>query len=308
MSHSIEITNLNKSFRGARGSEVKAVDGLSFVVKKGELFAFLGVNGAGKSTTISILCGTLAKDSGTVIVEGENIDHTRHYVEKLGVVFQNSVLDSALTVRDTLKNRAALYGIVGEAFETRLGELAELLSFEDLIGRTLGKLSGGQKRRIDIARALLHRPEILILDEPTTGLDPQTRKLLWDVVRDLRHRENMTVFLTTHYMEEAADADYVVILDSGRIAAEGTPLSLKKTFVRDYITLYNVPEETVRSFGLPYSPLRDGYRIEITSTEEATALITAHPELFVDYEVTKGKMDDVFLAVTGKSLEGGNTK
>ena len=306
MSYSIEIKNLNKFFRGARGTGVKAVDDLSFVVKKGELFAFLGVNGAGKSTTISILCGTLSKDSGTVVVEGENIESSASYTKKLGVVFQNSVLDASLTVRDTLKNRAALYGIRGEDFDKRLAELAALLSFEDLLDRTLGKLSGGQKRRIDIARALLHHPEILILDEPTTGLDPQTRKLLWDVVRDLRKKENMTVFLTTHYMEEAADADYVVILDSGRIAAKGTPLELKKRFVRDYITLYNVTEEDVKTLSLPYTPLRDGYRIEITSTAKATALITDHPALFVDYEITKGKMDDVFLTVTGKTLEGGN--
>ncbi len=300
MNQIIEIKHLHKSFK-----DVKAVDDLSFSVRRGELFAFLGVNGAGKSTTISILCGTLTKDDGTVTVDGENIDTSHHYVKKLGVVFQTSVLDAALTVKDNLKNRAALYGIVGEAFEERLAELASLLSFDGLLGRTVGKLSGGQKRRIDIARALLHRPEILILDEPTTGLDPQTRKLLWDVVRDLREKENMTVFLTTHYMEEAAEADYVVILDAGKIAAEGTPLYLKNTYVRDAVTLYHVEEESVKALGLPYTPLRDGYRLEVASTEEATALILQYPTLFVDYEIVKGKMDDVFLTVTGKDLKGG---
>lgn len=299
MEYSIEISHLHKSYK-----DVKAVDDLSFVVKPGELFAFLGVNGAGKSTTISILCGTLAKDAGSVKVAGMDTDKTRQYVEKLGVVFQNSVLDASLSVRDNLKNRASLYGIAGEAFDARLSELASLLSFEELLNRTVGKLSGGQKRRIDIARALLHRPEILILDEPTTGLDPQTRKLLWDVVRGLRKSENMTVFLTTHYMEEAADADYVVILDSGKIAAEGTPLDLKNAYVRDSITLYHTDEDTVKSLGLPYTALRDALRIEVASTKEATALILAHPEIFQDYEIIKGKMDDVFLAVTGKSLQG----
>lgn len=308
MDHSIEISHLHKSFHGARGSTVKAVDDLSFVVKKGELFAFLGVNGAGKSTTISILCGTLAKDEGSVIVAGEDIDKTRHYVEKLGVVFQTSVLDAALSVKDNLKNRAALYGIVGEAFDKRLSELSALLSFEDILTRTVGKLSGGQKRRIDIARALLHRPEILILDEPTTGLDPQTRKLLWDVVRDLREKENMTVFLTTHYMEEAADADYVVILDSGKIAANGTPLELKDRYAHDSIYLYHIDENDVKALGLPYTALRDGFCIGISSTADATALIAQNPTLFVDYEIIKGKMDDVFLTVTGKSLEGGEQK
>ena len=200
MEHIIEIEHLNKRF-----AEVQAVRDLSFHVRPGELFAFLGVNGAGKSTTISILCGQLAKDSGSVRVCGESIDQNMpHIARKLGVVFQNSVLDGALSVRDNLRSRAALYGITGAAFKARLAELAELLDFSGLLNRTLGKLSGGQRRRIDIARALLHRPEILILDEPTAGLDPQTRKLLWDVVQELRRRENLTVFLTTHYMEEAA--------------------------------------------------------------------------------------------------------
>ena len=239
MENIIEINHLNKSF-----GDVKAVNDLSFRVKTGELFAFLGVNGAGKSTTISIMCGQLAK----------------------------------------------------------------LLDFENLLTRTVGKLSGGQRRRIDIARALIHRPEILILDEPTTGLDPQTRKLLWDVVRELRKTENMTVFLTTHYMEEAADADYVIILDSGKIAAEGTPLTLKNTYTGDFITLYNPTEEALETLGLPYEKIRDAVRIAVRDTAEATRLITKHPDIFTDYEITKGKMDDVFLAVKGKKLTGGVEK
>ena len=304
MEHIIEIEHLNKRF-----AEVQAVRDLSFHVKQGELFAFLGVNGAGKSTTISILCGQLAKDSGSVRVCGESIDGSmEHIARKLGVVFQNSVLDGALSVRDNLRSRAALYGITGAAFKARLAELAELLDFSGLLNRTLGKLSGGQRRRIDIARALLHRPEILILDEPTTGLDPQTRKLLWDVVRELRRRENLTVFLTTHYMEEAADADYVVILDSGAIAAEGTPLDLKNAYTGDFITLYGVDAEALRPLGLPCEALRGAVRLAVPDTAAATRLIVEHPELFTDYEITKGKMDDVFLAVTGKKLTGGAEK
>lgn len=304
MEHIIEIEHLNKRF-----AEVQAVRDLSFHVKQGELFAFLGVNGAGKSTTISILCGQLAKDSGSVRVCGESIDQNMpHIARKLGVVFQNSVLDGALSVRDNLRSRAALYGITGAAFKARLAELAELLDFSGLLNRTLGKLSGGQRRRIDIARALLHRPEILILDEPTTGLDPQTRKLLWDVVRELRRRENLTVFLTTHYMEEAADADYVVILDSGAIAAEGTPLDLKNAYTGDFITLYGVDAEALRPLGLPCEALRGAVRVAVPDTAAATKLIVEHPELFTDYEITKGKMDDVFLAVTGKKLTGGAEK
>ena len=304
MEHIIEIEHLNKRF-----AEVQAVRDLSFHVRPGELFAFLGVNGAGKSTTISILCGQLAKDSGSVRVCGESIDGSMpHIARKLGVVFQNSVLDGALSVRDNLRSRAALYGITGAAFKARLAELAELLDFSGLLNRTLGKLSGGQRRRIDIARALLHRPEILILDEPTTGLDPQTRKLLWDVVQELRRRENLTVFLTTHYMEEAADADYVVILDSGAIAAEGTPLDLKNTYTGDFITLYGLDAEALRPLGLPCEALRGAVRLAVPDTAAATRLIVEHPELFTDYEITKGKMDDVFLAVTGKKLTGGTEK
>lgn len=304
MEHIIEIEHLNKRF-----AEVQAVRDLSFHVRPGELFAFLGVNGAGKSTTISILCGQLAKDSGSVRVCGKSIDQNMpHIARKLGVVFQNSVLDGALSVRDNLRSRAALYGITGAAFKARLAELAELLDFSGLLNRTLGKLSGGQRRRIDIARALLHRPEILILDEPTTGLDPQTRKLLWDVVQELRRRENLTVFLTTHYMEEAADADYVVILDSGAIAAEGTPLDLKNAYTGDFITLYGVDAEALRPLGLPCEALRGAVRLAVPDTAAATRLIVEHPELFTDYEITKGKMDDVFLAVTGKKLTGGTEK
>ncbi len=304
MEHIIEIEHLQKRF-----GEVHAVNDLSFRVEKGEFFAFLGVNGAGKSTTINILCGQLAKDGGSVKICGENLDENPDAIKRsLGVVFQNSVLDKDLSVRDNLKSRAALYGIHGAAFEARLAELARLLDFADLLKRAVGKLSGGQRRRIDIARALLHRPGILILDEPTTGLDPQTRALLWRVVRGLRETEGLTVFLTTHYMEEAADADYVVILDHGRIAAEGTPLTLKNTYTGDFITLYGVEEAAVKTLGAPYTPIRDAFRVAVPDTAAATGMILAHPELFRDFEITKGKMDDVFLAVTGKKLTGGDDK
>lgn len=304
MEHVIEISNLFKSF-----GEVRAVQDLSFCVKKGELFAFLGVNGAGKSTTISILCGQLDKDGGSVKVCGQDVDKSMEMVRRrLGVVFQNSVLDQALTVRDNLLSRGALYGITGLALEKRLQELDGLLGLEEIYKRPVGKLSGGQRRRVDIARALLHDPEILVLDEPTTGLDPQTRKLLWDVISRMRQEKNMTVFLTTHYMEEAADADYVVILDSGKIAAEGTPLMLKNTYTGDFITLYGIDEEQVKSLNMPYETIRDAYRVAVPNTQAATELIVKCPELFKDYEITKGKMDDVFLAVTGKKLVGGMEK
>ena len=301
MTNVIEINQLSKHF-----GKVKAVQNLSFCVKKGELFAFLGLNGAGKSTTISIMCGQLEKDAGKIIIDGSDLDEEADKIKaNLGVVFQSSVLDKDLTVKDNLESRAALYGITGKAFKARLSELSELLEFKDLLKRPVGKLSGGQRRRIDIARALLHQPKILILDEPTTGLDPQTRKILWNVMTKMRLEQDLTIFLTTHYMEEAVDADYVVILDHGQITAEGTPLQLKNTYTQDYITLYGVSENQVKLLEKPYEPLKDAFRVTVPNTTVATELILKHPDIFSDYEITKGKMDDVFLAVTGKSLSGG---
>lgn len=298
----IKIRHLSKSF-----GDVTAVNDISFQVKKGELFAFLGVNGAGKSTTISILCGQRRGDGGDVQIQGKDLNRMGKQVGKmLGVVFQDSVLDKPLTVRENLQSRAALYGITGKAFEDRLQELVEILDFAEYLNRPVGKLSGGQRRRIDIARALLHRPEILILDEPTTGLDPQTRLRIWDVIEKLRVKDNLTVFLTTHYMEEAANAGYVVILDKGRIVAEGTPFELKNQYVQDTMSVYGVTEEKIKALGREYKKIRDGYQLKVKNTSEATELIVEHRELFRDYEVVKGGMDDVFLAVTGKVLGGEN--
>ena len=300
MEEIISIKNLNKTFK-----EVKAVNNLSFKVKKGEFFAFLGINGAGKSTTISIMCGELTRDSGEVYIDGKNIDEQMESIKvNMGVVYQKNVLDDPLTVKDNLKFRAALYGIHGKEFEEKYEKLASLLDFADLSSRTYGKLSGGQKRRVDIARALIHDPEILILDEPTTGLDPQTRKTVWKVVNDLRKEKGLTVFLTTHYMEEVTDADYIVILNKGEIVAEGYPLELKNKYTGDFISIYNVSKEEIVLLGLPFSEIPNGYRIEVANTYEATKLIINNPNLFKDYEVIKGKMDDVFLNATGIKLGG----
>ncbi|MBQ9735091.1 MAG: ABC transporter ATP-binding protein [Clostridia bacterium] len=298
MADIIKIENLSKSY-----GQVKAVQNLSFKVKEGELFAFLGVNGAGKSTTISVMCGTLLKDSGKVYIDGVDTDgDTDEIKRKIGVVFQNSVLDKSLSARDNLEHRAALYGITDKQFDDRLDQLIKLLDFKEFVDRPISKLSGGQKRKIDIARALIHNPKILILDEPTTGLDPQTRAKLWSVVESLRKNSGMTVFLTTHYMEEAADADYVVIIDGGKIAAEGTPHELKNIYTGDYVTVYGIDKEQADLLKLPYEEVAGAYRFAVPNTRAATELIISNPSLFNDYEVTKGKMDDVFLKVTGKNL------
>ena len=302
MSNIIQINNLNKSF-----GSVNAVQNLSFRVKKGELFAFLGINGAGKSTTINIMCGQLSKDSGSVFIDKHDLDKDMDYIKReLGVVFQSSVLDSALSVYDNLESRAALYGITGMEFKKRLSELAKILDFENLLKRTVGKLSGGQRRRIDIARALFHKPKILILDEPTTGLDPQTRRLIWNAISSFRKDENMTVFLTTHYMEEANEADDVVILDAGKIAAQGNPVSLKKRYSSDYVKLYlprsQRTDKMLENYDFEYT---NCYVVKMKGSGEAKLFVKNNFDLIDDFEIVKGDMDDVFLKVTGKTLSGG---
>ncbi len=295
----IEINSLKKSF-----GDVEAVKDVSFSVKEGELFSFLGVNGAGKSTAISIICGVLARDGGEVRVGGFDIDKDGDKIKSLiGVVFQNSVLDRALTVRENLCSRAALYGICGRDFEERLKELSSLFDLCEIMNRPVKKLSGGQRRRVDIARALLHKPRLLILDEPTTGLDPQTRKNVWEIVAMLRREENMTVFLTTHYMEEAAEADNVVIIERGSIVASGSPNELKNQYAGDFMTVYGASEEQIKSFGYSYEAVGDAFRLNIPNSFAAAELIRNNPDLIKDFEVTKGKMDDVFLAVTGRRRE-----
>lgn len=298
----VKIENLHKSFK-----DVKAVDDISFCVKEGELFAFLGVNGAGKSTTINIISGILQKDSGKALICGEDLDKNIDKIKSnIGIVFQNSVLDKKLSGYDNLKYRAALYGIFGTDFKNRLKEMTELLDLKDILKRPINKLSGGQKRRLDIARALIHNPKLLILDEPTTGLDPKTRITVWSVIDRLRSEQGLTVFLTTHYMEEASDSDYVVILDSGKIATEGTPHELKNKYANDYIKFYNKKDEAEEFFlalGKNIHKERDFIVVKLDSTNEVPKYIAQKPEIFDDFEVLKGNMDDVFLNVTGKDLK-----
>ena len=300
--HIIEVENLQKSF-----GQVRAVDGISFSVEKGSLFAFLGLNGAGKSTTISIMTSTLARDGGKVTIDGLDIDRDSAKIKsKIGIVFQDSVLDSVLSGRDNLKTRAGLYGIYGKDYDERIKNLSDLLDLHDFIKRPVGKLSGGQRRRLDVARALINDPKILILDEPTTGLDPRSRKTVWEVIDRYRREKGLTVFLTTHYMEEAAEADYVVILDSGKIAAEGTPNDLKNRYTGDFIRLYNGDKTALSKKGIAFSEENGYLQIEAENTREAKELILQNPELFDDFEIIKGKMDDVFLSATGKQLKGEN--
>lgn len=298
----IEIKNLRKSYK-----EVLAVDDISFSVKEGELFAFLGLNGAGKSTTINIMCGALDRDSGDVYIGGYNtLTDMQKIKSELGVVFQNSILDNNLSVYDNLYTRSVLYGMNKSEFESSLEYLAEKLEFKDILHRNLNKLSGGQKRRVDIARALIHRPKLLILDEPTTGLDPKTRALVWNLINDMRVNSRLTVLLTTHYMEEAAEADNVVIIDSGKIVANDTPNNLKNKYAVDKVLLYSYDEKLIADLdksGIKYTITHDIVSIVVASTNEAKDFIVKYAKYISDFEVIKGDMDSVFLNITGKELK-----
>lgn len=290
----IKIENLEKSF-----GKTKAVRKINLEVYEGSLFAFLGINGAGKSTTISMMYGGLKIDAGRITICGQDVaTHLDKIKNQIGVVFQDSILDKTLTVYENLKFRAGFYGIFGQEFKARYQELEKLFDLAEIKNQKIQKLSGGQKRRVDIARAIIHQPKILILDEPTTGLDPGTRSKVWRIISKLREDFKMTIFLTTHYMEEAADADYVTILDKGRIIAEGTPLELKTQYATDILYLYGVEEAEVKKLKLPYQKVHNDFQIKVKDSAVVTKLIIKYPELFQDFELIKSTLDDVFLTVT----------
>ncbi len=297
----LSVSHLKKKY-----DDFYAVDDISFSVKRGSLFAFLGLNGAGKSTTINIITGILSKNEGKIIFDGKDMDEYRNSIKsEIGIVFQNSVLDPVLTPKENLTLRAGFYGIRGQAWKDRLKVLTDMLGLQEFMDRPVGKLSGGQKRRVDIARAMVHDPKLLILDEPTTGLDPQTRKAVWNLVNSLRQKTGMTVFLTTHYMEEAEKATYVVIMNSGKIIAQGTPNSLKKEYAKDYIIIHQKKndglEERLAASQYSFSYFKDSetYHVPVSDSSKAIAFIEEFKDVLSDFEVEKGDMDDVFLNATG---------
>lgn len=300
MKNIIEIKNLYRQF-----DKFVAVNNISFTVKQGELFAFLGTNGAGKSTTISMICTLLPKTSGSIIVDGFDTDKEAAKVRsRLGVVFQTNVLDDLLTVGDNLNTRARFQGLCGDELHCRINELRDVFGLSDIWKRPFGKLSGGQKRKCEIARAILNKPDILILDEPTTGLDPQTRTAIWKLIRDMQTQQGMTVFLTTHYMEEAAAADHVLILEKGRICAEGTPDTLKSKYGKDTLKLrFRNAEEGIhqlQAMGYTAKQKADYVSLSIADSHEALKIVNSLND-FLDFELIKGNMDDVFLTVTGQT-------
>ncbi|MGB4659537.1 MAG: ABC transporter ATP-binding protein [Mobilitalea sp.] len=298
----IQVNHLKRYF-----NEVKAVDDISFRVKKGELYGFLGVNGAGKSTTINILCTLLASMEGEVIICGHKMGkEDREIRRKIGVVFQDNTLDDRLTVKENLITRAALYDKDNKSIHHNLKHVSEILEIGDLMERQFRKLSGGQKRRCEIAKALMNQPEILFLDEPTTGLDPQTRAHVWDSIEKLRKEENMTVFLTTHYMEEAAKAQYISVMEAGKLVANGTPAELKEKYAHDMLRLIPIEENKLREHleekGIAYEKRSNHIRVIIPDSLAGLEVLNRVKDNLKSFEVIQGTMDDVFLNITGKNL------
>lgn len=292
----LEVKQLKKYY-GA----IKAVDDISFQVRRGSLFAFLGPNGAGKSTTINVISTLLDADQGSVLLNGKTDD--TYFRNKIGVVFQGNILDDLLTVKENLLYRGSLYINDKAGVLKRYEELRAYLKLDEFENQRFKTLSGGQKRRTEIARALFSNPEILLLDEPTTGLDPETRQIVWKVIDDLRTTSGMTIFLTTHYMEEAAVADHVVIINSGKIVAEGTPASLKSKYSYDRLKI--VPFDKVKlvdqieSLKRDYKKVSDEYILQVSDAKDAIELIEKLKDNIKQFEVIKGSMDDVFIEVIG---------
>ena len=293
----IEVNNLSKSY-----GTLKAVDNISFDVEEGELFAFLGVNGAGKSTTINMICNIITPDSGDIKICGEDITN-KEAKKNIGVVFQGSVLDDRLTILENLKSRAAIYSLSKDYINNRINELTNLLDLSEILNKKYKNLSGGQRRRCDIARALIHNPKILFLDEPTTGLDPKSRIMVWNVIDNLRKNANLTVFLTTHYMEETKDANRVVIIDHGHILVNDTPINLKEKYTKNYLKIYMEKNTFIEARFKSFDYKTNAYYIPFDSSNEVISFIENNKDILNDFEVIKGDMDDVFLNVTGKELE-----
>lgn len=298
----IEVKGLHKFY-----GNIHAVKGIDFYVEKGKVFAFLGPNGAGKSTTIDIICTFLKQDEGEVLVYGNKLGEKDDEIRSIiGAVFQDGLLDGLLTIEENLQIRGAFYGLRGSKLKQAIADVAEVTEIKDLLKRQYKNLSGGQRRRCDIARALINTPKILFLDEPTTGLDPQTRKMVWETISTLQKKTKMTIFLTTHYMEEAANTDYVIVIDNGIIAAKGTPAELKENYSCDKLIISSKHIEKIETIllqeAIEYEKIANQLIIKIGSTLESLAIIDKCRPDISGFEVIRGTMDDAFIGITGKEI------
>ena len=298
----IDVRGLTKTY-----GDITAVDDIDFYVEPGKLFAFLGPNGAGKSTTIDMICTLLKPDKGEIIINGFQIGGNDSKIrESIGIVFQESLLDPLLTVRENLLIRAKFYRIPKSGLKAKVEQAALAADVMDFIDRPYGKLSGGQRRRADIARALVNTPKILFLDEPTTGLDPQTRRSVWKTITDLQRDQGLTVFLTTHYMEEAASADYIMIIDDGKIVAKGTPYELRSKHSSDTLKIepadHTALEALLEAHGINYKKEHELIIIRLADTRGAIPILKLAEPLIANFEVVHGTMDDVFINITGKEI------
>lgn len=302
MERIIDVKGLKKSY-----GSLEAVKGIDFHMEKGQLFAFLGPNGAGKSTTIDIITTFLKPNSGSVHIDGFQLGKEDDEIRKsIGAVFQDNLLDKKLSVRENLMTRGSLYGLHGESLKKAVEHTLTITELQDIANRKYGKLSGGQRRRADIARSLIHTPKLLFLDEPTTGLDPQTRAMLWNVILKLQKEEGMSIFLTTHYMEEAADADYVVVIDHGCISAQGTPVQLKERYAHDTLRIYphhlDYVQTILKDLSITYEFNKDALDITLANTMDAIPIINKVKDEIAGFEVLHGTLDDAFLGIIGREL------
>jgi ABC-2 type transport system ATP-binding protein len=302
MKSSIEVENFTKAY-----GEFRAVDDISFSVEEGAIFAFLGPNGAGKSTTINTLCTIQHKTRGTLRINGNDVTTEQAKVRKdIGIVFQECTLDSKLTVRENLKLHCDFYAVPKSEMKDRIEFVLGLVDIEEWGKAPVGALSGGLKRRAEIARGLVHFPKVLFLDEPTTGLDPQTRANVWDYIKKLQKQKNITIFLTTHYLEEAEICDQVAIIDHGKIVAHDTPYNLKKRHTRTTTRIKTSdPDPLLRYCAEKSLPVaRESEGISITSTDIGAVmdLVSIFKDSIQDLEINKGKLDDVFISLTGKEI------
>lgn len=300
--NSIEVKNFTKKF-----GDFVAVDDISFNVQHGSIFAFLGPNGAGKSTTINTLCTIQDKTSGSLTLNGYDVSHQKGKVRNdIGIVFQESTLDDKLTIEENLKLHCDFYNVPRKEVAERVNFVLQLVDLESRRDSPVETLSGGMKRRAEIARGLVHFPKILFLDEPTTGLDPQTRANVWDYILKLQKQKDITIFLTTHYMDEAEICDQVAIIDKGKIVAHDTPYNLKKQFTSTRMEMDCSDTEKLITFlnslDIKHQIKDEKVTAFITDVDQIRQIMNENKAIIRDLEVKKGSLNDVFIAITGKEI------